>query len=1529
MGARSKGLFFILVCLCLGSAWSQKDRKSKVVSTVLNTKWGKTPLVLEASEYLGEENNDIFWDFVDYVSDKQNIDLKRLTDQEIYENIVSFSSRYLTWTKLNLLRFALSLRTQSPKIEMFQQIATDRGVEQLGCETVVDFQGTLSCSLPDVGENVLSSKLDPNLFSVDHIHSHSDREKATLILYANIESDNFLNLHKQIVELVSRGKITYVLRHFLPKRSEQKVRMSGYGVELQIKSSEYKAQDDRKVQAEGESGEEVAEENSEVDGFDFNVLNQKNPDDKEKLAEFKQFLLDQSNDMAPLKVWQLQDLSLQAAARIMNTPSENRLSTLADLSQNFPSYARTLSKTRVPKDMKIEVKKNRELFMHSLSIQPSDAALFINGMHFDMDYVDIFTLLDTIKSEAGVLDGLGRLGLTDEQARKVVALDFSGNKQNYGIDIRDTAVNWINDIEKDSVYKGWPASVTELLRPTFPGMLRSIKKNFFNVVIMCDPSLKSSRPLLKLLESFYVHRAPTRIGIVFAVSSEGSGETDAGVAFLDAFNYITTVKEDAYEALSFITDVYNKVGDDGDIDAATVHKYFLENFGADVKLKDVFDEDSQYDVGRHLAKDFVERAGFKELPQVLMNGVPIDTKSLTSEDFEEAVMMALMRDTNSLQKAVYRNQLKDEDNVLDYLMKQPNIMPRLNDRILRKEPNYIDLNGDELQNLKLETFAPLPRASMASTLTSHLNYLTRNDDVSKLYSLTSWIVADLETAQGRELVRGGLTHIKSSSQMRLAVLHNTQSPGLISRAFQAAVETQSNSAAKHLVGKILKEDTVKGLLAGKKNLADFDIPGANMDAFNARLKELNDNNDIFEIHRIFSKTLPEFQVGQGGVVLNGRVIGPLESGEFFGADDFNLLDRFTMNLYGENLVNTFYSYMNARDAKASNIAMKIAALLVARPETKSRSQMGGFGEKFSVITIQPQWPDRPAFDITAVIDPASQGAQKISGLLLVLKDVLNAKIRVFLNCVDKHSEMPLKSYYRVVLESEPNFGGTGDLLPGPQARFTNLPEQPILTMHIHIPDNWLIEPVKSVYDLDNIKLEAIDGNVVSEFELEYLLLEGHCFEAYTGNPPRGLQLTLGTDKQPTTVDTIVMANLGYYQLKSRPGRWLMNLREGRSSELYDIVSHEGSEVGKNPDDIQVLMTSFKSKIVKLKVSKKADKKNENLLEADKSQEDDSIWGSIRSTFGGGSNSNADGAETVDDTLNIFCLASGHLYERLLKIMMLSVMRTTNLKVKFWILKNYLSPSIKEFLPEYSRRYGFEYEYVQYKWPRWLNQQKEKQRIIWGYKILFLDVMFPLDVKKILFVDTDQIVRSDLKELRELDLGGAPYGYTPFCDSNADMEGFRFWKQGYWKNHLSGKPYHISALYVVDLVRFRQIAAGDRLRGQYQALSQDPNSLSNLDQDLPNNMIHQVPIKSLPQEWLWCETWCDQGSKKYAKSIDLCNNPLTKESKLDAARRIVAEWTDYDDEMQKLADEIKSGKKSSATTASEDSSKQQTASHTEL
>ena len=107
-----------------------------------------------------------------------------------------------------------------------------------------------------------------------------------------------------------------------------------------------------------------------------------------------------------------------------------------------------------------------------------------------------------------------------------------------------------------------------------------------------------------------------------------------------------------------------------------------------------------------------------------------------------------------------------------------------------------------------------------------------------------------------------------------------------------------------------------------------------------------------------------------------------------------------------------------------------------------------------------------------------------------------------------------------------------------------------------------------------------------------------------------------------------------------------------------------------------------------------------------------------------------------------------------------------------------------------------------------------------------------------------------------------------CKTNPETVGFQFWEQGYWKEHLQGKPYHISALYVVDLDVFRQGGVADMLRGTYDQLSRDPNSLSNLDQDLPNYAQHQVPIFSLPQEWLWCESWCSGSSKSKAKTVDL-------------------------------------------------------------
>lgn len=61
--------------------------------------------------------------------------------------------------------------------------------------------------------------------------------------------------------------------------------------------------------------------------------------------------------------------------------------------------------------------------------------------------------------------------------------------------------------------------------------------------------------------------------------------------------------------------------------------------------------------------------------------------------------------------------------------------------------------------------------------------------------------------------------------------------------------------------------------------------------------------------------------------------------------------------------------------------------------------------------------------------------------------------------------------------------------------------------------------------------------MAAEYELEYLLLEGHCYDITTGQPPRGLQFTLGTSTNPVIVDTIVMANLVRIRFELAANSW--------------------------------------------------------------------------------------------------------------------------------------------------------------------------------------------------------------------------------------------------------------------------------------------------------------------------------------------------------------------------------------------------------
>ncbi|XP_066600905.1 UDP-glucose:glycoprotein glucosyltransferase 1-like [Prorops nasuta] len=1486
-------LLAVFCSLLLCSEQLEADKKvNKYVTTLINAKWNDTPLVLEAVEYLSDENPNYFWKFIDEYSTKSR-NIKDATEKEQYELIIGLASKFLSTTEIAVFKLGLSLRIYAARVEMFSQMAENKNASSYNCTNLVYINGQFTCSLEDLDNLITKDNwIKPKIYAIDHRYLTTHMTDKVIIFYGQIGTPTFHQFHLKLKDLAETNNINYIFRHYVKDRPVRKLQLSGYGVELQMKSTEYKATDDSDIKDNSEENkDDLSDGVEEIEGINFITLKKLYPDKHADLDKLQNYLLETSHEIGALKVWQFKELSHQAAERIMNSPMSEAIRVLTDISQNFPMQAKSLIRTKVSSDMKKEMKLNQEIFSASLSIQPTDTALFINGLFFDLEAIDVLTLLESLRGELRVMEALHKIGFSNEKMGKLLALDLSGQTdyQDFAMDIRDSAIIWINDIENDSRYSRWPPSLTELLRPTFPGMLRNIRRNLYNLVLIIDPLKEESIPLINLAISLYAYNAPLRIGFVLVTNFDTSktGLQDASIAVNSAFHYFVETKTPK-EAMQFLADLGNYIGIFG-ADVNDVKKA-IKGRDSSANINYILGEESEYDVGRHLASDFVKRSGFVNFPQALLNGIALPSDQLNANLFEEVVLSTIMSQTHVLQKAVYRGEITESDDVLDFMMNKPNVMPRLNERVLKIDKHtWLNLIGSEPEDKEFIKWTP---QDMSTWLMQEMHYLyvSRRSHVNHLYSF--WIVTDLKTSKGRQLLKEAIEYVGFNADVRISFIINAFEDSVdpekdLNNIALAALNVLPVDQSIQFISKLITAENAALVEEGKFTIDNAEVK-----------KQLNQQDFLLKVHAHYVKIILNLEKGVRTVICNGRIIGPFEEHEEFTTEDFSLLERFSKNTYGNKLFkhllqSSLFGDDNEYDKTdiTDDMIIKIASLLVPRPQTRSRFDVTYHGDEYSAIKIPAKDQNAVAFNLIAIVDPVSRGAQKLGPILNTLQQALNCNIKVFLNCLDKNSDMPLKSFYRFVLEPELQFTTEGDI-NGAIAKFTKLPTSSLLTQYIHAPENWLVEVVKSVYDLDNIKLDNVAMGVHSEFELEYLLLEGHCFEAVVGNPPRGLQITLGSEKNGPMVDTIVMANLGYFQLKANPGEWILRLRQGRSAEIYGITSVDGQDVIHDGDDVKVLISSLRSHVLKVKVSKKPDKANMDLLSDD--DKNSGLWNSISRTF-----TTADEGEEEEEKLNIFSLASGHLYERFLKIMMLSVIKHTKTPVKFWFLKNYLSPTLKDFLPHMAKEYGFEYELVQYKWPRWLHQQTEKQRTIWGYKILFLDVLFPLSVKKIIFVDADQVVRADLRELANLDLGGAPYAYTPFCDSRREMDGFRFWKQGYWRNHLQGRSYHISALYVVDLKRFRRIAAGDRLRGQYQALSQDPNSLANLDQDLPNNMIHQVSIKTLPQEWLWCETWCDDKSKKYAKTIDLCNNPMTKEAKLQAAMRILPEWVGYDEEIKVL------------------------------
>ncbi|KAI0462466.1 hypothetical protein LJB42_003959 [Komagataella kurtzmanii] len=1134
-----------------------------------------------------------------------------------------------------------------------------------------------------------------------------------------------------------------------------------------------------------------------------------------------------------------------------------KLAILTKLIQDFPKYASFI-------DRQVTDTEAEEIIEDSWenSINDLPQGVYINGAVVDQSKLNYMEILNILKREYAFIDDITKFGVTGTHAQDIMkryAAHISDRSVNNTMfkrfDIRGhgEAVFYLNDIETDPQYSGLSSSRKYYTTSVAPGEIPPVRENIHESVFVID--LADHNQVYTLLQFSSVmlsNRIPQRVGFVPLISDKLNQEIT--LQFLSIFQ-----AKGINQGMKYLHDIAMNVLGQTPRDIISVESITKVPVSDKKNLLSKINEFiSSFSIDHPLLItngkffDFVQNWQYHSAREIFLDIL----------DLSNAISSGALSEDMRAQDYIYLGSHTSRNVLITNAMNEETNLPSL--------VSYDDLEVFESISQNQNRIATVVIDGQPDSI-----------------PITSWLLGNCKDKRFLQQLRHLITAASDLDPIKIKVY-----------------ETSSNS------------DFSSSLQTANKSLVDvIAFIDNELEKINVHSPDsvLNDETIDF-VHNVFKIKLSK--PNDMYLILNGRAIKIRDKDKLLKDTDLKLLVEYEID-FKLRIAHELFCEYNISEPKS------LDTFELFEYFTMGISNTYFFGDNYhpdqrvfpryntgllnDAVSIEVSNSGPSIMDMTVIIDPLREESQKLISLLSLFEKLESLKLNIILKPQEAR-ELNIKRFYRGVFPNSVKFTSAGDAIDNEdKGLFTLVPEKTLFTLDLDVPNPWIVAIKEAETDLDNVLLEN-SGDVTGVYELKSLLVEGYALEKNTKYPPVALPIELVGHS-----DTSIMANYGYFQLQANPGLWKFAVKpRTRGSDIYRLANVTSKS---NGDTLQytiidetaiIFVLDMNGNVILPVFDRKPGLENASLIGDTATTEKDTGLSKFLSSW-------RKQEQPKNADINIFTVASGHLYERFLSIMTNSVMKHTKHTVKFWLIENYMSPTFKKNLPFLAQEFGFDYELVNYKWPAWLRGQREKQRTIWGYKILFLDVLFPQSLDKVIFVDADQIVRTDLKELVDLDLEGAPYGYTPMCNDREEMEGFRFWKQGYWQKVLGDTlKYHISALYVIDLKTFRQIAAGDRLRQHYQQLSQDPNSLSNLDQDLPNNLQHQIKIFSLPQEWLWCETWCSDESLKKAKTIDLCNNPLTKEPKLDRARRQIPEWTQYDDEVQQIINEASASARETIT-----------------
>jgi UDP-glucose:glycoprotein glucosyltransferase len=498
--------------------------------------------VVVASEWFASTPGTSLWALVDAVH-ARILDppaTARLTDQAAYELAVALAADTLGAPAAGLLGWALGVHDAAAAVEAHRQLFLETVVPRLpnstawtACPVVaVVNQGALATCIVDAGFVAAAASLPSQpapsaapdgvrVATLQHAYPAPPAAAPHLrprevVLYGELGTIAFADAHTKLAAAARAGQIAYAVRHWVAQPAAEtaaatvpaRAALAGYGVELAIKNTEYKAQDDAALRAERTGGAGAGVGAGAGDDEDAALP---------------------SHVESP-KAVRTEGLAAKAVYRLLQ--SADPLAALRHLAQNLPTTAHALAlQPPAPPAVLAALEAARATRVYASGL------VFVNGRSLsaaDVNEVSPYALLPLLRTELWTIEAIMAAGLEAAQATTLLGevgatVADASPAHAHVIDVRTPAAVFLNDLSTEPRYAQFGGRLAAIVGMPllYQGQMLFLRFNLITVLFVLDPTDLAQVTTLSRVAQYVQRAVPLRFGVLWL---DGDAGTRAALA---------------------------------------------------------------------------------------------------------------------------------------------------------------------------------------------------------------------------------------------------------------------------------------------------------------------------------------------------------------------------------------------------------------------------------------------------------------------------------------------------------------------------------------------------------------------------------------------------------------------------------------------------------------------------------------------------------------------------------------------------------------------------------------------------------------------------------------------------------------------------------------------------------------------------------------------------------------------------------------------------------------------------------------